>query len=61
MACNALGIAAKEYLQAERAVCLWLVPSNTIREQTLAALRIGGTLTAKQSTPISAGRSRSWT
>jgi type III restriction enzyme len=39
MACHALGIAAKEYLQAERAVCLWLVPSNTIREQTLAALR----------------------
>lgn len=39
MACHALGIATKEYLQAERAVCLWLVPSNTIREQTLAALR----------------------
>ncbi|MCC6125993.1 MAG: DEAD/DEAH box helicase family protein [Pirellulales bacterium] len=39
MACHALSIAAKEFLQAERAVCLWLVPSNTIREQTLAALR----------------------
>lgn len=39
MACHALGIVAKEYLQAERAVCLWLVPSNTIRDQTLAALR----------------------
>ena len=39
MACHALGIAATEFLQAERAVCLWLVPSNTIREQTLAALR----------------------
>ncbi|NLX55659.1 MAG: DEAD/DEAH box helicase family protein [Planctomycetaceae bacterium] len=39
MACHALGIATKEYLQAERAVCLWLVPSNTIRDQTLAALR----------------------
>ena len=39
MACHAIGIAAKEYLQAEHAVCLWLVPSNTIRDQTLAALR----------------------
>jgi len=39
MACHALGIAASEYLQADHAVCLWLVPSNTIREQTLAALR----------------------
>jgi type III restriction enzyme len=39
MACHALGIATKEFLQAERAVCLWLVPSNTIRDQTLAALR----------------------
>jgi type III restriction enzyme len=39
MACHALGIAAKEFLQAEQSVCLWLVPSNAIREQTLAALR----------------------
>ena len=39
MACNAVGIAAKAYLQTDRATCLWLVPSNTIREQTLAALR----------------------
>ena len=39
MACHALGIAAKEYLQQETAVCLWLVPSNAIREQTLKALR----------------------
>lgn len=39
MACHALGIAANTYLQGERAVCLWLVPSNTIRDQTLAALR----------------------
>lgn len=39
MACYALGIAARTYLQADRTVCLWLVPSNTIREQTLAALR----------------------
>lgn len=39
MACHAIGIAATEFLQSERAVCLWLVPSNTIRDQTLAALR----------------------
>ena len=39
MACHALGIVAREYLQAERALCLWLVPSNAILEQTLDALR----------------------
>ena len=39
MACHAVGIAAKAYFQLDRATCLWLVPSNTIREQTLAALR----------------------
>ena len=39
MACHAVGIAARNFLQAEHATCLWLVPSNAIREQTLAALR----------------------
>jgi len=39
MACHTLALMAKEYLQQERIVCLWLVPSNTIREQTLKALR----------------------
>ena len=39
MACHAVGIAVKEYLRQERAVCLWLVPSKPIREQTLKALR----------------------
>ena len=39
MACHALGIAAREYLHVERTVCLWLVPSNAILDQTLAALR----------------------
>lgn len=39
MACHALGIVAREYLQQERAVCLWLVPSNAIREQTIKALQ----------------------
>jgi len=39
MACHALGIAVREYLHCERAVCLWLVPSNAIRDQTLRALR----------------------
>ena len=39
MASYALGIATRDYQQAERAVCLWLVPSNTIRDQTLSALK----------------------
>ncbi len=39
MACHALGVAAREYLQMERVVCLWLVPSNAILEQTLKALK----------------------
>jgi type III restriction enzyme len=39
MACHALGIATRGLLQADQAVCLWLVPSNTIRDQTLNALR----------------------
>jgi len=39
MACHAVGIAARIFLHADRAVCLWLVPSNIIRDQTLAALR----------------------
>lgn len=39
MACHTLGITCRSFLQAERTLCLWLVPSNTIRDQTLAALR----------------------
>ena len=39
MACHALGVAARTYRQTDRALCLWLVPSNTIRDQTLKALR----------------------
>lgn len=39
MASHAVGIAARELLHAERVVCLWLVPSNVIREQALAALK----------------------
>ncbi|MCC6148982.1 MAG: DEAD/DEAH box helicase family protein [Planctomycetes bacterium] len=39
IAAHAVGVAAREWLQADRCVCLWLVPSNAIREQTLAALR----------------------
>ena len=39
MACHAVGIAARTFLQTDHATCLWLVPSNAIREQTLAALR----------------------
>jgi type III restriction enzyme len=39
MAAHAVSVAARELLNTERVVCLWLVPSNVIREQTLAALK----------------------
>lgn len=39
MAAHAVGLVARDLLQADSAVCLWLVPSNTIRDQTLKALR----------------------
>src|SRR5438876_10613345 len=39
MACHAVGIASREVLRQERCLVLWLVPTNTIKEQTLTALR----------------------
>jgi type III restriction enzyme len=39
VACHSVAIAAREYLRREYPLVLWLVPTNTIREQTLAALR----------------------
>ncbi len=39
MACHAIGIAMDELLHSERSVVLWLVPSNTILDQTADALR----------------------
>lgn len=39
LACHAAGLAITELLHAERAVVLWLVPSNTILDQTADALR----------------------
>jgi type III restriction enzyme len=39
LACHAVGIAQTELLRADRSVVLWLVPSNTILEQTADALR----------------------
>jgi type III restriction enzyme len=39
VACHAVGVASRELLRTEKAVVLWLVPSNAIREQTLAALK----------------------
>ena len=38
MACHAISIAANEFLRQERSVVLWLVPTNTIKDQTLRAL-----------------------
>jgi len=39
LACYAAGLAISQLLRAERAVVLWLVPSNTILNQTADALR----------------------
>lgn len=39
VAAHAAGRAARELVETDRPVVLWLVPSNPIREQTLAALR----------------------
>ncbi|MBK6432608.1 hypothetical protein [Candidatus Amarolinea dominans] len=39
LACHAAGLAMTDLLRAERAVVLWLVPSNTILDQTVDALR----------------------
>ena len=39
LACHSIGIAMRELLRAERSVVLWLVPSNTILDQTANALR----------------------
>lgn len=39
VAAHAVGGVAKEYLQADNPMVLWLVPSNAILDQTLAALR----------------------
>lgn len=42
MAAHAVGIAAEKWVQRDRVTCLWLVPSNAIREQTLKRLRMPG-------------------
>jgi type III restriction enzyme len=42
MAAHAVGIAAKEWIQRDRVVCLWLVPSKAILDQTLARLKTPG-------------------
>lgn len=39
VACHSVGIASRSYLQTEQAMILWLVPSTTILDQTLAALK----------------------
>lgn len=39
LACHAAGIAMADLLHAEKSVVLWLVPSNTILDQTADALR----------------------
>ncbi len=39
LACHAAGLAQRIFMRTERAVVLWLVPSNTILDQTADALR----------------------
>ena len=39
VAAHSIGIAGREFLQAENPMVLWLVPSNAILDQTLAALK----------------------
>ena len=39
VACHAVGVAARNLLQADHPLVLWLVPSNAILEQTLDALK----------------------
>ncbi len=39
VACHSIGVAARELVQTESPVVLWLVPSNAILEQTINALR----------------------
>jgi len=39
VACHAVGLAVREFLRADHSLVLWLVPTNIIREQTLAALK----------------------
>ncbi|MEM1086970.1 MAG: DEAD/DEAH box helicase family protein [Pseudomonadota bacterium] len=39
VAAKSVGVAAREYLQADNPMVLWLVPSTAILDQTLAALR----------------------
>ena len=39
VASHSIGVAAKDYLHTETPVVLWLVPSNTIKDQTINALK----------------------
>ena len=39
VAAHSVGIAAKEFMQADNPMVLWLVPSTAILDQTLSALR----------------------
>jgi type III restriction enzyme len=39
LACYAAGLALHDFMRADHAVVLWLVPSNTILDQTADALR----------------------
>ena len=42
VACHAVGLIQSEFLQQDRSLVLWLTPTDTIKTQTLAALRDRG-------------------
>lgn len=39
MACHAVNLTIREYLQTDVGLVLWLVPSSAIREQTINVLK----------------------
>lgn len=39
IACHAVNVTVRDFLQSDQAMVLWLVPSNAIREQTIDALK----------------------
>jgi type III restriction enzyme len=39
LACHSIAVALRDFLRQERGIVLWLAPTNTIKDQTLRALR----------------------
>jgi len=54
VACEAVSLGVKYLLQQDRALILWLVPSDTIRSQTLSRLKDSADPTSRRSIQHSA-------